>query len=427
MILEIEKWKAKQNFSFEVNSLFEESAICYKASAYRASLLFSYLGLMTILKNRILNSAAPTDFIEIEWRGQYQNKLLNDSNWDTFLFDLTQQTAKGNTPKKIFDISDDLREQVKFWKNRRNDCAHAKDQKISYYHVEAFWAFMYSNLPKLMVGGGFEGLINRINNHFDTSLTLIDEDCSTLVTEIDHAIEKKQLIDFFGQVEGIIINHSIDITTNRHKKRHLDFWDKILKLCTDPTKDGLIEYLKANENRIEDFIQAYPQRIQELSLSSTFVKNFWTSKEVLFPRDVRVVLAMYSSRMIKEAEFPDLIDKLLKSSYIDISDSEVIRLLEELGYFKSFKKTYLNGDDISDFNVGNRISRTIIWMIENNGFNKELVKTICGTLDKVYYPFDLSSKLKDLFLEKPQLKDEFIAIAQTNEIRIPKFDFITTS
>lgn len=43
MRLHIESWVEERQFSIEVNNLFEESAKCYKAAAYRAALLFHSL------------------------------------------------------------------------------------------------------------------------------------------------------------------------------------------------------------------------------------------------------------------------------------------------------------------------------------------------------------------------------------------------
>ena len=43
MKLFIEDWINSQQFEKEINILFEESFICYKAGAFRASFVFSYI------------------------------------------------------------------------------------------------------------------------------------------------------------------------------------------------------------------------------------------------------------------------------------------------------------------------------------------------------------------------------------------------
>ena len=59
MNLKIEKWIIDQKLSKKVTPLFDEAIKSYKASAYKAALLFSYLGFMTILKERIINAQLP--------------------------------------------------------------------------------------------------------------------------------------------------------------------------------------------------------------------------------------------------------------------------------------------------------------------------------------------------------------------------------
>ncbi|MGN2663036.1 hypothetical protein [Bacillus altitudinis] len=64
MKLEIEQWLDQQNFNEDINSLFEESITCYKASAYRASFLFSFLGFQSVIKERILKAEMPKNYNE---------------------------------------------------------------------------------------------------------------------------------------------------------------------------------------------------------------------------------------------------------------------------------------------------------------------------------------------------------------------------
>ena len=66
--------------------------------------------------------------------------------WDSSAFDATQQQK----PAPIFVVPDDLRRQVEFWKDRRNDCAHSKDNKITPAYVEALHAFIESNLNNIV-------------------------------------------------------------------------------------------------------------------------------------------------------------------------------------------------------------------------------------------------------------------------------------
>ncbi len=60
MRLPIEDWLSSQELSRESEGLFRESITCYKASAYRAAFLFSFLAFQTVIRDRIVNAQVPT-------------------------------------------------------------------------------------------------------------------------------------------------------------------------------------------------------------------------------------------------------------------------------------------------------------------------------------------------------------------------------
>ena len=136
----------------DAQAQFMEAEICYKAGAYRAALLMSYTGWGLTLRERILNAKCPNGIASGQW-DLYQNKSRDDDSWDQQIFDLTQSKSDST---RVFCINDDLRDQVKYWKYRRHDCAHAKANKITHVHVEAFWLFIQSNLQSFCTK--FQGL-----------------------------------------------------------------------------------------------------------------------------------------------------------------------------------------------------------------------------------------------------------------------------
>jgi hypothetical protein len=81
MRLEFEEWVLSQNLSETAEDLCREAITCYKASAYRAALLLSYLGFQTIVKMRILDASRPDGIDEAYWRS-ITDRLTDDSTWD---------------------------------------------------------------------------------------------------------------------------------------------------------------------------------------------------------------------------------------------------------------------------------------------------------------------------------------------------------
>jgi hypothetical protein len=73
------------------------------------------------------------------------------------------------------------------------------DNEITYAHVESFYSFLVSNLPKVTLEGGKDALLNKIQRHYDTMYTPANTDVSPLVREITYAVSKVELPDFFKE------------------------------------------------------------------------------------------------------------------------------------------------------------------------------------------------------------------------------------
>jgi hypothetical protein len=119
MIIKFEQWLGEQSLSEDALRMAHEAVLCYKNNAYRAALLFSYLMFQTIIKDRVLKAKKPDHIPDDQWDTIRRN-LTKDEDWDKSAFQCTQRKED----KSIFLISDDIRKQVEYWKDRRNDCAH---------------------------------------------------------------------------------------------------------------------------------------------------------------------------------------------------------------------------------------------------------------------------------------------------------------
>ena len=279
MNLKIERWLSEQKWSSKVMILFDESIKSYKASAYKASLLFSYLAFMTILKERIVKSQVPSGIPPALWI-RIIKEVQNRESWDKSVLDSTQRQK----PAVIFPISETIRREVVYWKDRRNDCAHFKHENINYHHVESFWSFLETNLGKFVVNGSKDALLLKLLNHFDIAITPPDQDLTPLISEIESAIETDDLYDFFGNIEsdlGLI-----------WEEKHFIVFNAILSYYDNNIAAELIAFLKADEFRLLGFIRFFPEKVQYLNLSNEIIRELWYSK--LF-RDSRDDYKVYSS------------------------------------------------------------------------------------------------------------------------------------
>ncbi len=198
MKLQIEIWVLEKSYTNNISKLFNESVICYRNGAYRASLIFSYIGFLTIIKETIVKAKRPAAFTEPEWKNLISN-INNDELWEKEVYE-----ALIRVNKPIFPLNDDLKLQLRYWKDRRNDCAHFKSNEIESQHTEAFWSFIKSNVPKMTVEGGMETLLNKFNEHFDNTKTPPDADFTHLAKEIEVSVQKNELKDFLKKLTNIV-------------------------------------------------------------------------------------------------------------------------------------------------------------------------------------------------------------------------------
>lgn len=175
MKLKFETWIVENHFPENAKNLFKTSADCYKAQAYSASLLMGYLGFLVTLKERVMSAEKPNLFPSGIWRNLIAN-LKNEDKWEESIFNasIQQEKTDGSKPPirtqdPVFVINDNLRTQIKYWKDRRNDCVHNKDNIITISHVETFWTFLESNLQKITIEGGKVTLLNKFKKHYDRS------------------------------------------------------------------------------------------------------------------------------------------------------------------------------------------------------------------------------------------------------------------
>src|SRR5690625_957930 len=210
MKIEFEEWLNSENFESEVNELFEESIICYKASAYRASLLFSYLGFQTVIKHRINSSKPANNYKNGEWN-QLKKELLDDDKWDKLIFKYIE-----NKKKPIFDVNDDLRNQYAYWRDRRNDCAHAKGNLISYPHIEGFWLFIQSNLGKFVVNGGMRMVLQEIEDYFNPVITPIGTSSDPIIKRIPSTIDLNDYEEYLIKLKEFTVKQSKTERSEEH-------------------------------------------------------------------------------------------------------------------------------------------------------------------------------------------------------------------
>ena len=266
----IENWidKKSNEFSEDAQKLFQESILCYKIKAYRASLLFSYLGFLTVIKELIIKTKRP-DAIPIGRWDNILNKLKDEENWEQRVF---QELTNSSNP--IFNITESIRQQVKFWKDRRNDCAHFKENIIDYNHTDIFWAFIKSNLSKITIEGGKSNLLKKFIDHFDTTKTPPNKSYEYLILEIENAVENTELSDFFES-----LNITLENVFWFDDKKAAELYAKIFTLINNVSiKNELLKFIFSKENFDLKLLFDEPQLFVEFNYSSAQIREIWKKR-----------------------------------------------------------------------------------------------------------------------------------------------------
>lgn len=427
MKLPFEEWLERQSIPLPAKGLFEEAIVCYKASAYRAGLLFSFLGLQTILKYRVLEAKQPDYYNPHAWEA-ILNNLRKQEKWDE---EVNECVKKNDGNKKVFNISEDLRHQYKYWKDRRNDCAHSKENSINYSHVEAFWLFIQSNLVKFAVNGSMESLLEKIKRHFDIRYTSPDKDDNYIISDIPHAVNDDSLLEFFEEIHNTFTSIEfvyVPWANSYTVEPFYAFWDKVFNVG-GTIAEKLVLFFKSSEmdSVFKEYINHMPQGIVHFRNDPQFIRSFWYEKLVESRVKYKVLSAMLRNNLIPEGEKEEAFERLITND----QGSETIRdedfyILKEQGFIGKLRNVIFLGENyafgklINNFSWAGNNAELVLYYMNKVGLDKEVTESIIHIFSKAQHSWKLRDALKRNFEDKPILKEEFQRLAQEIGVTPPE-------
>ncbi len=412
MRLEFEKWLTSQNISEAVEATFQEAVSCYKSGAYQAALLLSYVGFLSILRDRILSASTPPSGITDAVWNRIIDGVKDDDKWEGTVFDAAQRK---NT-KSVFDVSDDVRQQVLYWKNRRNDCAHSKRNKISNAHVEAFWQFIQSNLPKFVVRESRDSLLNRVRIHFDRSVTPAGKDCGYLVEQIPDAVEPDDIPSFLEEVYKILDNaFFVSLEETR------DFFARLLGLRT--ISGQVIDFLKSKEDLLVEILRANPNHLLLFAGDAQFIRRLWYQH--LFKRrrdDIYLYCSLLRNGLIPPEQIEEAHRLTLRRMSDSWPDDDCYQLLEHTAFFSIFKDMVFTGETLADsFGWANFHTDMIVKYLEHFGIDMEVANSLWQIFSKENHPYDLRDALDKMFSQNVDRKNEMLQCLAELQLPLPKY------
>lgn len=426
MKIRFEEWLKEQEIVNDANDLFNESIICYKASAYRAALLFSFLGFQTIIKHRIINSKAAKDYSEGEWNQLIRN-LSNDDKWDKIIIETVQ-----NKKKAVFNLSEDIREQYLYWKNRRNDCAHAKGNTISYPHVESFWLFIQSNLAKFVVNGGMKYILQKIRNHFDPTRTPSGTPIMPIIKQVTNAIEPVEFNQLLIELMEFTMSKYNKIVYLNLNEYLADMWLNMFEL-PEEYSEILVDYLVKEFEFGLLIIRSKPQIVRYFYNKATFIRLLW-KKDLVREEDYRIFIELLRHNLIPETQLNEAFEHVFNKLPTGIFDentwwleleqwvNEVDKqILIEKGFFEKFNEQAFEDEKIAyNFNWGNRNTELVIYYIKQFGLNETIVTALNRALTVTHPPFKLRDELVSYYKQNQEELEFHIELSEKLSTTIPK-------
>ncbi|MGP4107949.1 hypothetical protein [Virgibacillus sp. L01] len=328
-----EKWIEENDFKGDARDLFNESVLCYKIGAYRASFIMGYLGLQTILRERLLSAQNKPDNIPQHMWENRINDLKDEKIWDVTVFDFVNR----QNPDNPFLINDDIRTQYSYWKTIRNDCAHAKNNIISHPHVESLWLFIESNSSKFIVNGGKDGLFEKIKKHYDVRYTPPNTDVLPLIREIPHAMTNGDLPVFLKDVHDYFEDNVTSFEVFDEESITYQFWNNIAHSPLQVLREGFITFIKSDWDIFREFIVVFDDKLYEVSADESYIREFWTNEiwKLLLWGDTdgwRTIKNLVDNQIIPLNEIDDFI-KLLVDKTKSIPPEFIIDFLKGTQYF----------------------------------------------------------------------------------------------
>ncbi|WP_416808993.1 hypothetical protein [Bacillus thuringiensis] len=342
MKLEIEKFISEIEFPEAAMSFIEEGILCYKVGAYRSSYIMSYLFFLNVVKCRALESSyAPNGIKEDEWRRK-KEQISNEDIWENKVFDLINE---GGTHSRYSKINKSRIAQMEYWRALRNDCVHSKDNLIAAAHVESFWLFVQSILPKLVINGSKEFLIKELDEYFDNVYFYNPNKVQEIVRSIPHLAENNSINELF-----------IEIHNTFKEKRNYDFpdpdgkadafWKAVNDTDNPSLNKSFNKFLTHNNEIFSTFILVFPERFLQCHAESSSIISEYINKTL--PKwlswNVPSVVSLLCTCIRNELLEPGKSEELVARLDCDLKElsREEITLIKKHGYFENIKKDMMS-------------------------------------------------------------------------------------
>lgn len=386
-----------------LRDILNDAIRCYRNGIARPALMLSYIAFIQAVRDNLLKSDMPKGFNEPRWKA-CMSKLRQENAWDEQVISCIK--CRDNPP--YFELTDSLRDDVCYWRNRRNDCAHYKDSEITLSHVAAFWVFIMDNYNKFTPIGSLMQSVNDYKRHYNVSITpkgtstevIFKRLCLAIKTEDDLLLFLKETDSCMEYEEQAQLLHDL-LMDERHKA-------KVISLLTGKLK------------RVKMYLALKPADVSViLGNNPEMTRKFWYEDFMLFASSANVYVEMLRAKMIPQGEIKESLDMFLKHEYkrnaFYLDNPEDFNVLKENGLYDIFIEEYLSKDFVCN-NPGEKCHKTdfYISLIQRGGISDKLIKVLSESI-KGTFPYKLENRLKcEIFKEENNKKQYLDSIVKQN-------------
>lgn len=400
----------------ELRAILDDAIRCYKFDIPRPALMLSYIAFMFAVRRNILEMPKPFGFEDGRWN-QLMSELRNDSKADeSFITCITMKEDYDNQTRPrtlkraaIFDIPDSLRNEVVYWKDRRNDCAHYKKSEISLSHVSSFWQFMMSKYKYLYPGGTLAKSIEEYTRFFDPQYTAPNENDAAIFMRLVVSIVDKE--DIRKLIIGLRDNH-----VTGHK-----FFDLVHRLyvgSNDTVHTALNEFFTDHDEVAMKFVRLYPDTIALVYGSNPQkIRELWYNED-----ELTIYVSLLEHQLIPADQIEESFKMKLdawenRNGYPFINDKQHDVLLNA-GFFDYFI-SYKYGLDNTQNNYSRINSKVDFYgdLLMQCPMNEKVVRALNEVFHNNPNPYSLKYRLTDKFNRGELDKAKYLEIIQQTGIQ----------
>lgn len=379
-----------------LRDILNDAIRCYRNGIARPALMLSYIAFIQAVRDNLLKSDMPKGFNEPRWKA-CMSKLRQENAWDEQVISCIK--CRDNPP--YFELTDSLRDDVCYWRNRRNDCAHYKDSEITLSHVAAFWVFIMDNYNKFTPIGSLMQSVNDYKRHYNVSITpkgtstevIFKRLCLAIKTEDDLLLFLKETDSCMEYEEQVQLLHDL-LMDERHKSK-------------------VISLLTINLKRVKMYLALKPADVSVvLGNNPEMTRKFWYEDFMLFASCANVYVEMLRAKMIPQGEIKESLDMFLKHEYkrsaFYLDNPEDFNVLKENGLYDIFIDEYLSKDFVCN-NPGEKCHKTdfYISLIQRGGISDKLIKVLSESI-KGTFPYTLENRLKGEIFKEEENKKQYL-------------------